>query len=171
MKLFNFHRDRISKMSLRECKEVSDSDSAAYGFVCALTRNAKLLSAHAHSQQNQQPVDIWQSALHCANEGYSETEQERTRMWWARIDTKVDAKSGDIRVWGTREGRGHFEAISGNGCITGTGDIIESDTVACIYKVSSVSYIGSHNVCVYIVCMETSFQKKIKEGRQVFAST
>jgi len=63
-------------MSFHECKEVRDSDSAAYGFVYALTCSTKLLSAYTYSQQNQQPVDIWQSALRRANEGYSETEQE-----------------------------------------------------------------------------------------------
>lgn len=96
-------------MSFRECKEVGDWDSAAYDLVCALTRSAKLLSAHAHSQQNQQPVDIWQSALRRANEGYSETEQEWTRTWRAR---EFDAKGGGAKgVWGdAREGGEHFEA-------------------------------------------------------------
>lgn len=38
-------------------------------------RAPALLSMRTHSQQNQQPVDIWQSALR--HEGYSETERKR----------------------------------------------------------------------------------------------
>lgn len=75
-RIVNFLCDRVFTKSFRECKEVDDSVSTAYSFVCVLTRSAKLLFAHAYSQQNQQPVDIWQSALRRANEGYSETEQE-----------------------------------------------------------------------------------------------
>lgn len=137
-----------------------DSDSAVCGFVCALTRNAKLLSAHAHSQQNQQPVDIWQSAWRRANEGYSETEQERMRMWWARIDAKVDAKSGDIRVWGTREGRGHFVAISGTGVL-----LVQEISLKVIWLHASTWFPRfriSDSMCIVYCMCENIFLKKDK---------
>lgn len=85
---------KLSRQCKRDCS--SYSILTMHGFVCARLRTLHWFAIRAHSQQNQQPVDIWQSALRRANEGYSEKQSGKEREWegegnaWGRlVDIRV----------------------------------------------------------------------------------
>lgn len=79
------------------------------------TRSIGLL--FAHSQQNQQPVDIWQSALRRANEGYIKTKREGARMRMGEGDARDDGERDGVRVREREDNGRYSEAISRAGVL------------------------------------------------------
>lgn len=73
----------------------------------------------------------------------------------------VDAKDGDVRIE-EREEENTSKLSREHGCIMGTGDIVESDTAACIYKVSLALHIELH---VYYILQQTTRATPSKERK------